>query len=153
MLQYRKANIADISALVQLRIALLKEVMKIDQPATDITDALVKYFEDHLPKGDYISWLALEGDTIVSTNGMFFYDFPPNFITTVGQRAYILNVYTLPQYRRKGIARILFAKLMEEVAARDIKQVSLHTSPDGMTMYTEFGFKTKGNEMVWGQHI
>ncbi len=153
MLQYRKATIADIPALVQLRIALLKEVMKIDKPSVDITDELVKYFEEHLPKGDYVNWLAIDGDNIVSNNGIFFYDFPPNFITTAGQRAYILNVYTLPQYRRQGTAKILFAKLMEEVTARGIKQASLHTSPNGMTMYAEFGFKAKNNEMVWGQHV
>ena len=31
-----------------------------------------------------------------------------------GRVAYIMNMYTLPEYRRKGIAKILFDKLVEE---------------------------------------
>jgi GNAT superfamily N-acetyltransferase len=153
MFLYRKATIADIPALVTLRIALLTDVMKDHKPSTDITDELTKYFTEQLPGGDYICWIALDADTIVSTAGICFYSFPPNFITTSGQRAYILNVYTLSQYRRRGISRQLFAKLMDEAKDRGIKQVSLHTSEDGRTLYEQFGFTPKHNEMVWGKHV
>jgi ribosomal protein S18 acetylase RimI-like enzyme len=153
MISYRKATIEDIPALIALRIALLKEVMGIEQAPVDISSQLAAYYKQHIPDGSYISWVAVENNTIVSANGIFFYDFPPNFVTTAGQRAYILNVYTLPEYRRQGIAKVLFGRLMEELDARGIKQASLHTSPDGMDMYAGFGFKPKGNEMVWGQHI
>src|ERR1043165_8273276 len=102
MPQYRKATIADIPDLVQLRIALLTDVMR-HLGETDITAELTKYFTEQMPTGNYICWVATDGPAIVSTAGICFYKFPPNFVATTGERAYILNVYTLPQYRRRGL--------------------------------------------------
>lgn len=153
MLQFRKATIADIPALVQLRIALLTDVMHNLDTNTDINDELTTYFAEQLPAGNYICWVATDDDLIVSTAGICFYKFPPNFVATTGERAYILNVYTPPQYRRRGLARQLFGKLMDEVHDRGIMQVSLHTSNEGRSLYESFHFRPKGNEMVWGKHV
>jgi ribosomal protein S18 acetylase RimI-like enzyme len=106
-----------------------------------------------LQDGDYINWLALDGDKIVSTGGICFNSIPPNFANITGDRAYILNVYTEPQYRRKGISKALFEKLMEEAKQRGVAQVSLHATVDGKPLYELFGFKPKATEMVWGNHI
>ena len=153
MLHFRTATLTDIPALVKLRIEFLKEVMQTDTPAADITAGLVEYFSKHLQDSSYINWLALDGNTIVSTGGICFYRLPPNFFNPTGNRAYILNVYTLPAYRRRGISKQLFAKLMLEAGNRDIMQVSLHTSADGKPLYDQFGFYLKDNEMVWGRHV
>lgn len=153
MFRYQKAAIAHIPALVALRIEFLKEVTHTDTPPTDITDGLEQYFRTHLPAGDYVNWLALDGDTIVATGGICFYSIPPNFLNSSGDRAYILNVYTLPAYRRRGISKQIFGKLMQEAEQRGIKQVSLHASPDGVALYRQFGFVPKDNEMVWGKHV
>jgi len=153
MFTYQKATIADIPALVALRIEFLKEVTHTDTPPTDIKSGLEQYFHTHLVHGDYVNWLALEGDTIVATGGICFYSIPPNFANPSGHRAYILNVYTLPAYRRRGISKQIFSKLMLEAEQRGIKQVSLHASPDGVALYRQFGFESKDNEMVWGKHL
>lgn len=153
MFRYQKATIADIPALVALRIAFLKEVTHTDVVPMDIKKGLEQYFHTHLVNGDYVNWLALDGDTIVATGGICFYAIPPNFANPTGERAYILNVYTLPDYRRRGISKQIFSKLMQEAKQRGIMQVSLHASPDGVALYRQFGFEPKDNEMVWGRHI
>ncbi|MCD6011730.1 MAG: GCN5-related N-acetyltransferase [Flavipsychrobacter sp.] len=153
MLHYRKAILTDITSLVSLRIEFLKEVMHTDTPANDISAGLEQYFTAHLQQGDYINWLALDGDTIIGTGGICFYSIPPNFFNPSGDRAYILNVYTLPAYRRRGISKEIFSRLMSEAEQRNVRQVSLHATPDGAALYEQFGFKPKGNEMVWGKHI
>ena len=153
MFRYQKAAIADIPTLVALRIEFLKEVTHTDTPPTDIKSGLEQYFLTHILHGDYVNWLALDGDTIVATGGICFYSIPPNFANPSGDRAYILNVYTLPAYRGRGISKQIFGKLMQEAEQRGIEQVSLHASQDGEPLYRQFGFEPKDNEMVWGKHL
>ena len=154
----RPATTADIPALIDLRIALLKEVHPQATPLSaphspllphsDIAAQLAHYYRAHLGH-TYINWLAIDGDTIPSSAGICFYHFAPSFQSANDMRAFILNVYTLPQYRRQGLARQLFAKLMLEATTRGITQVSLHASPDGRDLYQQFGFTARDNEMVW----
>lgn len=153
MIHYRLATQADMSILATLRIDFLKEVMKITDPPADITANLETYFSVHLQQGDYINWLAVDDNKIVAMAGISFYSLPPNFLNPTGNRAYILNVYTLPGYRRQGISRQLFQHLMDEAASKGIMQVSLHTTQDAAALYSQFGFEYKANEMVWGKHI
>ncbi len=152
MIQYREATGDDIPQLVRLRKALLTEVMQLHEPeGTDISESLTQYFTEQLGS-NYICWLATDCDTIVSTGGIFFYDFPPNFFVTSSIRGYILNIYTQPGYRRQGHAHAIFGKLMEESRARRVMQVSLHASPDGRELYGQFGFVARDNEMVWKEN-
>lgn len=153
MFQYRKATTEDIPELVRLRIEFLKEVGKTETYHQGIALELETYFKEHLQAGDYVNWLAVQGHTIISTAGICFYTIPPNFMNHTGNRAYILNVYTLPKYRRKGISKQVFSKLMAEVRERKIEQVSLHATKDGEKLYREFGFTPRNNEMIWGLHI
>ncbi len=153
MLHYRKAILTDIPMLVSLRIEFLKEVMHTDTPGNDITAGLEQYFTQHLEQGKYINWLAIDNDRIVGTGGICFYSIPPNFFNPTGDKAYILNVYTLPAYRRKGISKKIFSNLMNEAEARGVLQLSLHATPDGAPLYQQFGFRPKDNEMVWGKQV
>lgn len=153
MIHYRKATVADIPTLIKLRIDFLKEVTGIDNPGNVIAEGLEQYFNEHLLQGDFINWLALDGEDIIATGGICFYQIPPGFLNVTGNRAYILNVYAIKAYRRQGIAKNIFEKLMQEAHSRSILQISLHATDDGKNLYEHFGFKIKDNEMVWGKHI
>jgi len=153
MMHYRKATVDDIPEMVRLRIMFLTEVTQQNDAGAEIAQGLELYFTRHLPDGDYVNWLALDDEVIVSTGGICFYTIPPNFANTTGDRAYILNVYTLPAYRLRGISKQLFGLLMQEATDRNVTQISLHTTADGMGLYEQFGFTPTENEMVWGRHI
>lgn len=153
MIRYRKAIIADIPTLVKLRVDFLKEVSHRDDYDTAIEKSLAQYFSRHIPAGDYINWLAIDGNDIIGTGGIYFFHIPPNFLNISGNRAYILNVYTVKAYRRRGVSKIIFERLMREAYERSISQISLHATSDGKTLYEQFGFKTTDNEMVWGNHL
>lgn len=64
-----------------------------------------------------------------------------------GLEAYILNMYTIPQYRGKGLARKLLENCIEECKKIGVKRIWLHASDDGTPLYKKMGFTFKNSEM------
>ncbi|MFY0252825.1 GNAT family N-acetyltransferase [Chitinophaga sp. 30R24] len=151
MITYRKADITDIPQLVHLRLQFLKEIYptKADiSHDTVLTEQLSGYLAEHLPNKDFVNWFAESDNKVVASAGIVFYNQPPLYHNLEGKVAYILNVYTLPLFRRKGIAKILLHKILEEAKQRNTGKVSLHTSNEGRLLYEQLGFVAGDNEMT-----
>ncbi|SEW18421.1 GNAT family N-acetyltransferase [Chitinophaga arvensicola] len=150
MITYRKADIKDIPQLVHLRLQFLKEIYPKSDNSKDtvLTDHLRVYLTEHLSKNNYVNWFAEIEGKVVASAGIVFYNQPPLYHNLEGKVAYILNVFTLPEFRRKGIAKALLEKILEEAKARNTGKVSLHTSKDGRLLYEQFGFVAGDNEMT-----
>jgi GNAT superfamily N-acetyltransferase len=61
-------------------------------------------------------------------------------------RATILNVYTDPEYRRRGIARLLMETMIDWCKRKGLARVNLHASDAGRHLYESLGFEPS-NEM------
>jgi len=85
---------------------------------------------------------------IVATSGVSFSTVPPSFGNVSGGEAYIMNMYTLPRARKKGIGGTLLGKLIEDMAKKKIKKVRLITTELGKLLYIRAGFKESNSEMV-----
>ena len=57
--------------------------------------------------GHYLGWFACDGDHVVAGAGLWMMDSAPIFDGFVGRVPYLLNVYTEPAYRKRGLARQL----------------------------------------------
>ncbi|MBS0026122.1 GNAT family N-acetyltransferase [Chitinophaga sp. 22321] len=150
MITYRKADINDIPQLVHLRLQFLKEIYPKADTSQDVVlqDHLRVYLKEHLSQNTFVNWFAEAEGRVVASAGIVFYNQPPLYHNLEGKVAYILNVYTLPAFRRKGIAKALMQKLMAEAKARNTGKVSLHTSQDGRLLYEQLGFAAGDNEMT-----
>ncbi len=149
-MSFRVATKADIPELVRLRINFLKEAtpgkMKVgDGP---LTQALLAYFNYHIVADDFVNWLSVADGKIVATGGICFHEYPPNYESLPSRRAYIMNIYTLPGYRRRGLGDSIFEKLIEEASKRNVTLISLHATDQGKELYTKFGFLLKNSEMT-----
>jgi ribosomal protein S18 acetylase RimI-like enzyme len=137
-MEFRKANINDVAELISLRKQqLLDEGSK---PEPDIDMELKEYFSVNIINNNFIAWLAIENNEIIATSGLCFYELPPNYSNPSGKIAYITNMYTKNNYRRKGIATKLFEKIIEEAKSMDYKVIRLHASIEGKGLYKKYGF-------------
>jgi len=150
MISYRTATVDDINDLVSLRIIFLQEVEKNCNPKYDnkVRNSIYAYFMDNLPKKTYISWLALDDDKIVGTSGLSFNVVQPSYGNPSGKEAYIMNMYTIPEYRKKGIAKNLLDKTMEEAKKREVGKIRLHATSMGRPIYLKKGFEERNDEVV-----
>jgi ribosomal protein S18 acetylase RimI-like enzyme len=143
MITFRKATKKDIPVLIEMRIRFLSEHQGRLTPTkhTELKDNLLEYFARRLESDEFIAWLALDGERVVATSGLCFYSLPPTAMNLKGQTAYIMNMYTLPEYRKRGIAKQLFEKLLQEARILGYHKIVLHASKDGMHLYRTYGFK------------
>lgn len=113
-----------------------------------LIEAFIHWVKARIQLGTYSGWFALDGDRVVAGTGMMVIDWPPHPLHVEPLRGYILNVYTEPSYRGRGIARQLVRQAMEEAAKRKIGLVSLHASKMGRPVYEKLGFN-RTSEMRW----
>ena len=139
MLKYRKANINDITKLVDLRKKqLIDEGI---EPNIDIDEELIDFFFNKLSDGSFIQWLVEDKEEIIACGAVILYDFPPSYTNKSGKKAYITNIYTKQNYRGQGIATNLLEKLVDEVKTLGISKIWLGASKMGRPVYKKFGFK------------
>ena len=144
---YRKLTEADLPTFIQMRITQLRE-----EGATedfDLVPALKDYYKRHLKEGTFVSWLALDGDKIIGTSGMSFVEKPPYFGCPSGRLGLLSSMFMNPDYRRKGIAKELLGRVVEEARAYGCGAVQITASDMGVKLYTAYGFVHNGNFMQY----
>ena len=147
---YHKATLNDLDELVRLRIAFLKEVQQAETrqySEEELSTSLREYLYKNINNDSFVAWLAISNGEIVATSGLCFFEITPGFTLIDGKIAYILNIYTLPEWRGKGIGKQVFDHVLQEAVSRGYKRISLHASDDGRPIYEKFGFRLTGDEM------
>ena len=142
---FRKLTEADLEQFISIRIAQLREEGATED--LDLVPALMDYYHRHLADGTYVSWLAVDGDRIIGTSGMSFVEKPPYFGCPSGRIGLLSGMYTLPDFRRKGIARELLGRVVEEARAYGCGAVQITASDMGVLLYAAFGFVKNNNFM------
>ena len=150
MLEFRLATLNDLDQLVELRVQFLYEAQEIDakQSAEALRQSLREYFEKTIADGTFLAWVAVTGNMIVGTSGVCFYTVPPCFSNLSGKVAYIMNMYTLPEWRKKGIGSSLLEKLLESSKSLGITKLRLIATAAGRPLYAKYGFKPNEEEMT-----
>ena len=144
---YQKLTEDKIDIFVQMRINQLREEGATED--IDLAPALKDYYARHMADGTFVSWIALDGDRIVGTSGMSFVEKPPYFGCPSGRIGLLSSMFTDPAYRRKGIARELLSRVVEEARAYGCGTVQITASDMGVLLYTSFGFVKNSNFMQY----
>ncbi|MBL8147523.1 MAG: GNAT family N-acetyltransferase [Anaerolineae bacterium] len=109
--------------------------------------AFADWLNARLADGRYIGLLACAEDgEIAAGAGIWLLDWLPTYYCPHQERAYLLNVYTEPSHRRRGLARALVTACIETCVARRVPLIMLHASSEGRAVYESLGF-TGSNEM------
>ncbi|MBR6185378.1 MAG: GNAT family N-acetyltransferase [Clostridia bacterium] len=103
----------------------------------------------HLADGTFVSWLALDENATVGTSGMSFMEKPPYFGCPNGRIGLLSSIFTGPAYRRRGIARELLRRVVDEAKAYGCGTVQITASDMGAALYSDFGFIKNGNFMQY----
>jgi ribosomal protein S18 acetylase RimI-like enzyme len=149
MLQTRIATIADAGLIASHRRAMFAAMGGIDESVLDnILHASEPWTARMIGNGKYLGWITSDNGNPIASSGMLILDWPPHPFDPTGEtRAYLLNVFVEPDYRGRGLARILIELSMDEARRRDIRVVSLHASHQGRALYQTIGFHPT-NEMM-----
>jgi GNAT superfamily N-acetyltransferase len=145
-LTIRQATAADIPVIVAQRIGMFED-MKGGPINRDWIEPFKGWMERQLASGAYHGWLAQTADgRVVAGVGLMVLDWPPGPLDPQPYRGYLLNVFTDPDYRRRGLAKHLIQAALDWCREQRIRVVGLHASEKGKPLYAAMGFEPT-NEM------
>lgn len=144
-IEYRKLTVNELDTFIEMRISQLREEGAKEE--IDLVPYLKEYYNKHMGDGTFVSWLAFDGDKIVGTSGMSFVERPPIFSCPSGKLGILSSMFTNPNYRRKGIAKELLHRVVEEARSCGCGAVQITASDMGVKLYTAYGFVHNGNYM------
>ena len=151
--KYKKATIADIDELVKTRIIVLRAANKL---SNDVDMSLVEkesyeYYKSALETGEHVAYLVYDNETFIGAGGVSFYQVMPTYHNPTGKKAYIMNMYTAPEYRRQGIAIHTLDLLVKDAKEQGVLQIALEATYMGRPLYERYGFAKMEDEMelVW----
>ena len=106
-----------------------------------------EYYRRALATGEHIAYLVYDNDRFIGAGGVSFYQVMPTYHNPSGKKAYIMNMYTEPEYRRQGIAYHTLELLVTAAKRQGISQIALEATDMGRPLYEKYGFVTTQNEM------
>jgi len=105
------------------------------------------YYQKALLDGSHTAILVFDEDQFVGAGGVSFYTVMPTYHNPGGKKAYIMNMFTKPEYRRKGIAYHTLDKLVEAAREKGITHITLEATDMGRPLYEKYGFIKMNDEM------
>lgn len=144
----RVATVADAPTILHHRRSMFRDM---GEGTADELDRMAAttgpWLAQALSDGVYRGWLAEENSgRVVGGGGVLLCPWPASPKDPWLHRAIILNVYSEPEFRRRGIARRIMVTILDWLKEQGFRSVSLHASDEGRHLYEELGFKAT-NEM------
>jgi GNAT superfamily N-acetyltransferase len=132
-----------------------------DLPDSALFETLRARAEDQfrhlITTGDYVGWLAAphaEPQSVIAGAGIFLRASLPSprkengrtVGVTTGKLGLLINVYTEPEWRRRGVAMLLMRRAIDWSREQRLDRLILHASDAGRPLYEKMGFVST-NEM------
>ena len=148
-LTYNRATLDDLELLTKTRIQVLRAANKLsdDVDMSEVERQSYEYYKRALKDESHVAYLVFHEDRFVGAGGVSFFQVMPTFHNSTGNKAYIMNMYTHPEYRRQGIAFRTLDLLVQEARLKGITAISLEATDMGRPLYEKYGFVKMEDEM------
>lgn len=145
----RAATAADHDVLVHHRVAMFQD-MGIDFDAAAIGEEYRAWLVPRMNAGDYRGWVIEDGDgAVVAGGGLTILPWPPGPRYPGGRVAFVYNVFTEPDHRHRGLARLLMDAVHAFCRAEGISNVVLNASRFGQPLYESMGYSVTSSPMMF----
>ena len=138
----RKVENGDIETMANYRLDYLTELQgeRGEDYKQKLRTELIGFLKSEIENARFFALLAEFNGEILSFGAMVVKRIPGDFNQSSYLEGDILNMYTLPKFRRMGISSLILKRLLEEARELGISKVALHTSKDGEKLYRKYGF-------------
>ncbi len=145
-MEIRRATVNDIGGLVENRMSFIYSIKNI-RPPKSFEDLTSKYIKENMENGSLAAWIAVEEGQIVSSCILCITQQLPLPISSNGKIGYVYNVFTIPEYRRKGLALQALGQMKEYAINNGITLLNLTATEDGLNLYKNAGYELVEREM------
>lgn len=151
---YHRASLEDLELLVRSRTEVLRAANGLDESVdmTEVESRSREYYQEALGNDLHTAYLVFDGSEMIGAGGISYYTVMPTYHNPTGKKGYIMNMYTRPEYRRRGIATKTLGLLVQDAIARGITAISLEATEMGRLLYQKYGFVPMTSEMELPSH-
>jgi GNAT superfamily N-acetyltransferase len=151
----RRAVADDVPVIARHRAAMFRDMGELPDALHDpLVTATRQLLTRMVADGEYVGWLAAPdgrpADIVAGAGAQLRTLLPRPSVRSGGLRtgseAIVLNVYTEPGWRRRGVARALMEQVIAWAREQGVGRLVLHASPEGRALYEQLGFEPT-NEM------
>lgn len=141
-MEIRKAGIDNLDLLMKWRMTVLHEVFSIplNEPMAALEQENRIYYQTALKTGEHIACFAYADDKTIGCGGVCFYREMPSPDNPNGCCAYLMNIYTVPEYRNCGTGKSIVTWLLQKASEYGVCKIYLETSEKAHEFYKKIGF-------------
>jgi len=149
-LTFRRATLQDLDAYLALRLGMLAELGMLPQEPqrTELVHANLRYFQEKIPLDAFLAWVVESAGESIAIGGLLLFERPPNGENMAGLEGYVMNMYTLPGWRSRGIATRLMQVIIEYMRSRRASRLWLHATRLGRPIYEGYGFTQVNQDLL-----
>lgn len=122
-IQIRIAELPELSLIMEWRMRVLKEVFCLPED-TDMTEPCSvneQYYREHLQDSTHTAVFACVGERIIGCGEICYQTEMPSPDNPNGKCGYLMNIYTLPEYRRMGVGREIVSFLIKDAQLKSCR--------------------------------
>src|SRR5215475_13668279 len=144
----RRATAQDVDIISWHRARMFQDMGDVSVDAFEILRRKARTrLEQWINNETYVGWLATpanQPEMIVAGAGIQLQPVLPRplDVSTIGEglQATIVNVFTDPQWRRRGVAALLLKEIITWCKNEKVDRLVLHASDEGRSIYERLGF-------------
>ena len=142
MINYKKADLNELDEIIRCRLEFIREDMGAQTAEMEATiqAQLKDYLKNHLNRDCFV-FAAEEEGRIISIAFLLIQEKPANPRFLHGRIGNIMNVYTVPEKRRQGLAGNVIRQIMDFGKLEDLDFLELKAEPAGYPLYKKLGFE------------
>lgn len=142
----RPATPRDLDVVLYHRRRMFEDMGFTDRQALDAMIASsTPLLRRGLTDGTYQGWLVeAPGNRVAAGGGVIVLQFQSHPTDPRPRRAWVVNMFTEPEDRRRGLARELMQTILGWCKAEGMRFLYLHASDTGRPLYESLGFTPTG---------
>ncbi|MGC8618238.1 MAG: GNAT family N-acetyltransferase [Thermoplasmata archaeon] len=141
-------TIKDLDLLVEHRLLMWKDIYPELKASIEESRQITRScIEPKILEGSLVPFIVKTIDELIAGSGCILVkEDQPRPGSDQIRFPYLLSMYTVPEYRRKGVASIIVTAAIRWSRQNNFDRISLHASKEGFPLYEKFGF-VQTNEM------
>ena len=144
----RLASAADAEILAEHRVAMFRDMGSVKPELEEaLRQTSAAYFAVAIPLGEYVGWIAhpVDEPSPIAGAGVQLRSLLPRPAAVgdtllLGREGLVLNVYTAPSWRKRGVAHRLMDTILEWAAESGVVRLVLNASPAARPLYEKMSF-------------
>lgn len=148
-MEIRKAQIKDLDIVVQMKMAMFREVGSVTMLQDNAESKIYEKYKELYEQEKCCHYLAYENGEAVACGGAVIKEDVPFCFFKTPMYGYVIDVYCVPENRRKGYASLIMKELIKWLKDKGVHTVRLKPSVVGRQMYEKLGFGDSGEMEMW----